>query len=465
MFRLLFIVISLCFSWQLFSQADSITIEAIIVEGNRKTKTSVVLRELTVVLDQKVAISDLPAIIHQSEINLINTKLFNSAKINWKDLPDSNEAAALEIKVEETWFAYPVVIFELADRNFNVWWEEQGRDLDRLNLGVRIDHLNLTGRKDKLKAKVQFGYTDKYQLLYRYPFLNKEGTWGLVAAGLYSRNREVGYKTENNKLVFHKGKNYLYNRLRLTALVYNRPRHHIFHSYKLEFYNNDIDKDIIQNYNSEFYYQGQNHLRFFILEYSFDYNDVDHFNYPIDGRTFEASIRKEGLGIYKDVDLMSVRVGGQYFASISQRWSHGHIAKVRYQLFRQRPGYYHYTAMGYSGDQLRGYEYYVIDGLDFGYLKSHIKFKLLEKKWNLGKWMFIEQFRKPTANIYAVMAVETGYVNSPFYNDTNELVNQWLVGWGPGIHMLLFNHFLLKAEYSHNALGENTLFLHFNASF
>ena len=60
-------------------------------------------------------------------------------------------------------------------------------DFDRVNYGIRIDHLNLTGRKDKFKIKFQQGYTRKYELEYNFPY--PKGTWGVGAVISYAENK------------------------------------------------------------------------------------------------------------------------------------------------------------------------------------------------------------------------------------------------------------------------------------
>lgn len=454
----LFLFVSL---WLAHGQA--VIIEDIDVRGNDKTRVCTIERELTVKIGDQLPFVGLVEQIKQSEINLINTRLFNSARINI--IEKENKRVQLVVEVEEIWYIYPVVIFELADRNFNVWWKEQDRSFDRINIGLRLDYLNFTGHKDKLKLKAQYGYTRKYEIQYDFPFLNSTGTWGLSSGILYSSNREVGYQTLGNKLQFYNSDDFVYNRFRISSTAYYRPGHRRYHSFKFEFYNNNIDDEIVARYNENFFNGQREMLRYFVLEYDFDYNGLDHFAYPIKGSYMNFKIRKEGLGLYDDVNLLNIESKYSIFRPITARWSHAHSIKGRVQLIRDLPGYYHYTALGYNGDQLRGYEFYVVDGLDYLYSKNHIKYLFWETSWALGDWMFIQQFRKPTIKAFAALAFDMGYVNSPYFKEGNQLVNETLYGGGPAIHVLIFNHFLFKAEYSINSLGEKNLFLHFNASF
>jgi len=68
------------------------------------------------------------------------------------------------------------------------------------------------------------------------------------------------------------------------------------------------------------------------------------------------------------------------------------IAKTRIALLRGTQPYNNYWAMGYEEDFLRGYEFYVIDGLDYFYLKTSLRFQILNKEINWGNLMLIPQF-------------------------------------------------------------------------
>jgi hypothetical protein len=88
-------------------------------------------------------------------------------------------------------------ILDLADRNFNVWWTTYNHSLDRVNLGARMEWLNFSGRNDKVKALLQFGYTPKQELEYRFPYLNKRQSFGITTSFLHSINTQQ-LRTRNN---------------------------------------------------------------------------------------------------------------------------------------------------------------------------------------------------------------------------------------------------------------------------
>lgn len=102
--------------------------------------------------------------------------------------------------MQEAWYIFPVPIFEWIDRNFNVWWVEQHRDLDRINLGIDFTHINLAGRRDRLNFQAKYGYVRQYGLKYAFPYLNKAKTLGLDGQVSYQKKEKLTFspKAINN---------------------------------------------------------------------------------------------------------------------------------------------------------------------------------------------------------------------------------------------------------------------------
>ena len=189
----LLIPIICCLCDCLSAQPDWITVDDIAVEGYRRTKRAVIMRELPFAHGDTIALAQLPDKIREAERQLMNTGLFNSAEITYADWEGETHKVDLKITVTETWYLYPVPIFELADRNFNVWWREQGRSLDRVNIGLEFSHYNFTGWRDKFEVGFKYGYTRSYAIEYNQPYINRSGTLGLSGKIKFSRNRELNY--------------------------------------------------------------------------------------------------------------------------------------------------------------------------------------------------------------------------------------------------------------------------------
>src|SRR5688572_9502480 len=96
-------------------------VNRIIIVGNKLTRNSIILRELSFKKGDVISERILPKVIEKDQRKLFNLRLFNTATITPLDL--KNGMIDLLIEVDERWYTFPVAIFTLSDRNFNEWWE------------------------------------------------------------------------------------------------------------------------------------------------------------------------------------------------------------------------------------------------------------------------------------------------------------------------------------------------------
>ena len=114
---------------------------------------------------------------------------------------------------------------------------------------------------------------------------------------------------------------------------------------------------------------------------------------------------------------------------------------------------------------MNGYELYVIDGTDFGILKTSFRYELFERNWNLGKIMPIKRMREMPMKAYIALNNDVGYVNSPNYAHYGFWANQALWGGGIGLNLVMYYDKVFLIEYSLNQLGEKGVFLDFSLTF
>jgi len=194
----------LLFSFELVAQMSQVVVTSIEFKGNRKTKDKTILREMDFFQGDSIPIANLAERMEQNRLFIINTGLFILVKMNIKNWDQQNNHIQIEVDLQENWYIYPFPVFELADRNFNVWWQEFNRSLKRVNYGIRFFHINTTGRRDQLKLVLQAGFTQKYELSYTLPALNGNDRLGLTGELFYVQNKDIGYITEGNRLLFQR---------------------------------------------------------------------------------------------------------------------------------------------------------------------------------------------------------------------------------------------------------------------
>ena len=177
-------------------------IQDIFISGNDKTKKEIIQRELTFSTGDSLLLSELTSELDFNKTRLLGTTLFNKVSINISKINHDEKKIEISILVTESWYIYPILNIELADRNFNIWWKDFNHDLKRLNYVTGLHWRNVSGNNDPLKIKLQFGFSQKIEFEYISQFLDKNKKWRLYFNILRSRNKELGIKTNQNKLEF-----------------------------------------------------------------------------------------------------------------------------------------------------------------------------------------------------------------------------------------------------------------------
>lgn len=413
-------------------------------------------------LGDTIPLVDLKRQLELCELQLMNTGLFTKATCTLKNWEGETNRIQLQVELLETWYIYPFPIFELADRNFNVWWVEQKRSLRRVNFGVEFSHFNFTGHRDKLKFFVKYGYTENYTLKYNIPYINKKQTLGISTELAYFKNREVNYATINNRQEFYRDDdNFLSTRFLAELGLNFRPKLWAYHDFIFTFRYNKVS-DIIKELNPQYFLGGSTQQRYFSLAYHYSYDMRDMKPYPIDGYRYGVSVVKDGLGVFDDFNNLQLSVFFNQYIPVTKKWSFAYQSKARISAIRSRQPYNGNRAIGFSKDALRGYEFYIVDGLDMAYVKTSIRFELINRVVKFGKLMPLKAFKEMPIRAYFSFNNDLGYVNDPFFRETNFLNNSLMWGGGVGVDLIFYYDKVFRLEYSVNQLMEKGLFLHLN---
>lgn len=439
-----------------------VVIDSITIKGNKKSRATIILRELPFKTGDTVTLNQLPGKVEWGKQQILNTSLFKSASITYKNWEGTTNHIHLLIEVEEMWYIYPIPLFELADRNFNVWWVDHKASLSRLNYGIDFVHQNLTGNGDHVEMMVSQGYTRIYKMSYRKPYINREQTLGLKTNFQYLFNKEVNYITEKNKQVFYKtadGEGFAYKRLSASvSLTYRAHLRHI-HTFHFEYNRNQIFAPIAQELNPDFFLNGKTVQQYLTASYSYAYDRRDVRPYPQSGKYIYFSLEKKGLGLWsKDRNALTAFGEYSHFYPIGKRINIALTAKAKYSLIRTQQPYNDNRALGFNNYNLIGYEYYIADGLDIGILSTRLRFKLFKSQINFGKLMPIHDLRKMPFRFYFSINSEMGYVNNPYAKSDNDFTNRLLWGRGIGLDGVFFYDKLFRFEYSYNHLGQKGIY-------
>lgn len=463
-----FIAVFAClFCFKAKAQIDSsitvspVTINKIIITGNKKTKSYVILRELTFKEGDVLTVQDLVSKFEYARHQLYNTRLFNDVVVALKGF--NGFLADVEINVKERWYIFPLPYFKPVDRNLAAW-AEKGYSLDRLNYGLKFSYYNFTGRNDKLKAWLISGYQRQIQLSYEQPYADNTLKHGYSAGFSYAKFKEINAYTFNNQQFFLKADSipyagkYLDEQLNVFVGYSYRPAIKTRHSVKLGFGYNKIDSAVTE-VNPKYFRNNKRNIYYPELSYVIDYNNSDYVAYPLKGLLFEAGIIKKGLS--SDLNLLEIYGKGTRGWQTGKKTYYGLQGFFSLKLPFDQP-FYTTKAMGYGDLYLRGLEKYVIDGVTTLMARNTLRREMLS--FSLPTYLPSKSHDRIPFKIYLKAYGDLGYVHNKNFTQ-NSLVNRMLYTAGAGLDIVTLYDVVLRFEYSFNQLGENGLFLHFKNEF
>lgn len=451
---------------QLAPIADSITVVDIFLRGHKRTRSSVIFREMSFRKGDRIPAEDFEEEIARSYNALMNTGLFARIEISHTDslLGPGKESVFLDIN--ETWYLYPVPVFSLADRNFNVWWRDQNRSIDRVNIGGKLTYYNFTGRRDRFKLGFTTGYTQEYEAGYRLPYLNKSGSIGVEVNYKFRRRREQNYATFANEQLFYQDQDNFVFRENVVDLSFTyRRKLYVSHKVEMGYRNTRIADTIAKVLNPEFLGEGRADQKFFRIGYRFENDRRDVRNYPWKGFYLEASLYKDGLDITGERSGLTAGLTYRKFWPLSEKYSLNMGLAGKYSLIRTRQPFLENRAIGFGNNSIVGYQFYVVDGLDMAIWRFGMRYQILRSNIDLGDLVFIPAFRYIPIRLLLAFQFNQGFANAPFIESGNPLNNRLLTGASFGLDVVLFYDMVGSIQYNRNHLGEDGVFLALNLNF
>jgi outer membrane protein assembly factor BamA len=435
-----------------------VVISNIRIEGAKKTQPRLILRELDFAQGDSLPGAEAKDILLRNRNKIFNTNLFVTVDLSLQ--PGSGGQIDLLIRVTERWYVFPMLIFELADRNFNEWWVDRNRDLRRTQYGVRVAHKNFRGRGEVLRATAQFGFTKRFELGYNIRYLDRAQKSGLGFVVSYSDNRSVAYKTEYNKLVYSDFDGLARDRF-YTGVSYSyRPHFYGTHRIDARFHYNTI-ADTIARLNPDYFLDGRTTQRYATLSYQYIWDRRDIAAYPLKGHFFLGEISQSGLTRAEDVHQTTVGAYYSLYQPLGKKF-YGSMGLRGRMITPGRQPYPNYRAIGYGFDYLRGYEYNVVDGQHFALAKLTLKRELFSVEQQVPIPFGLTQFQTLPIAMYLTAYGDAGYVYAPIrYSETNLLDNTLLYGGGLGIDIVTFYNLVFRINYSINRQGQRGFFFHF----
>lgn len=430
-------------------------IKEIRVEGNNITKTRIILRELSVAVGQRVPQDSVTVLIQQNKLRLFNLQLFN--EVDQETESAGGDSLIWHIRVKERWYVIPTAILQFADRNINTWWVDQNHDVERVSAGLTVTNRNFRGNLEALSLTFQAGYTQKLGVSYMLPYVNKGQTHGFGIVAAAARSNQTYYATENNKLQFaglYSGPVVWRQAEGGISYVY-RPAYARRHVLQLMYREMSVG-DTILRLNHDFFADSSTRAQFAEVNYRYEYNGVDNWSYSLTGEKLVATaVARAGWRGLNTQLFTTVEAG--VFRRPLPHWYVSAVVRGRLMAPATLP-YYFRNGLGTQTDYVRGYEYYVTDGYQYGLVRLSLKRELFNNTYSLP----VRYFTAVPVRIYPKVFFDAGYINNPSPR-TNTLVNTWQYSVGVGLDLVTFYDMKVRVEYARNHLGQNGLYLHFNS--
>ncbi len=424
----------------------------ILVLGNKKTRDEIILREIPAKRGDIISDSLLNTVISKAKKNIYNTKLFLSVEVVPNFLSDST--IIIVVNVKERWYTLPLPYLELADRSFNVWWHTYHADLRRLSYGIFFLQQNLTGQNDELDIKATAGFNKQVDIEYNTPYVDRKMTERFRIKGGVLFSNEIPYKSsEGNKLLYYQSTKPVrkdwYFSIGYLSRKYIKKREWL--TFTLKSLN---AFDSIRFYNPDYLPDNKTQVVFPEVEYKFKYDDVDNSMYPLRGKTYEAVVSKRGLGLQGGVNRLLLEGHAAFYTGLGKGWFSVLQLGGQIKLPFDQP-YINTLALGYGQNYLRGYEYYVTDGVAFFLAKADLKKRLVH--FRLPTFLKSKNYSSIPFTLYGKIFSDAGSVYS---RRESLLGNKFLWTGGIGLDIVTLYDISVSINFSFNNLDENGFFFH-----
>jgi outer membrane protein assembly factor BamA len=440
--------------------AAKLRVKNIIIKGNKKTKEYIILREVPFKKGGFIVIAQLNAVLEQARQQVYNTALFSEVKFEVVILSAFDMMVVVDVK--ERWYVFPIPQFKWVDRNFNEWIKTYNASLKRVNYGVKFDHDNFTGRRDKLRIYLLTGFSRDFSFSYSAPYSNSSLTEGFVVGAGYSQKKEIAYKSDfDNKLLFYKSdslrSSFVGSNFYVNAAYTLRRGFFNKHFFYAGFTRSVVSDSVpLPKNNPNYFNTNKTVANIFDISYSYQYLKVNNVLYATRGKAAFFSVSKRGLGFTGGINALLLEAGLNKYYDLGKKWysSIQLNGKVRLPL---RQAYINQRGLGYGDNYLRGLEYQVVDGVATALIKSTLKKKIATFRINLP--FKIKSVPYLPFTIFAKTYADVGYAynKKEFLSNLN---NKLLYTGGFGIDILTFYDINLRFEYSFNQLNQKGLFLH-----
>ncbi|MCB9219338.1 MAG: hypothetical protein H6610_07770 [Ignavibacteriales bacterium] len=410
----------------------SIQIDSIQITGNKTTEEFIILRELDFTVGDNVSEKQLDF----NRERIFSLGIFNKVDFN---LNEEESLNILEIRIEESWYIYPLPYLRLRENSFK-----------RSTYGLGVLYKNFRGRNENLWGLVTFGYDPTFMLTYYTPML-KTGTnltFGIDVGYTHLANRNIASeKIYGDQFSY----NYIYGSVAL--------------GYRLNQYNNiylgtmyefiDMPEQISQLSASKSRID-----RIFSMGIFYELDNRNLKQFSDNGTFLESSIIHKGFGINNisyNIFNIDIRKYNTIYGNLAAKWR---------GLFRSTFGgsipFYGLSLLG-DEEYIRGHRFDKREGNNYLITSLEVNYPII-KEWNLSLDLPLlpKSLTSARIGLYTNLFVDSG---TTFDNNESLKLNSADTGWGFGLTLLVLPYNAIRFEYAFNEMKKGEFILETGFSF
>jgi len=396
-----------------------LTIDTILILGNKKTKEFVILDEMTLKRGMQVTAED----IEYNRGRIYSLGLFTRVDIDFQRV---DSTGILIVDVSEGWYIIPIPIFGFRDG-----------DPKRIFYGAGLLHNNFRGVNQKLYGSFTLGYDPSGNFQFQDPLIDREAQlyFGIAFGTAKVRNRSATEAaiTGDFDERHYDGSILLGKRLNLFERVGVNVGYSV-----VQVSNYRVGRTASPSGRDDYFHC--------TVDYTFDSRDLSE--YASRGAFTSLSITRNGFG-ESEVDFMRYGADFRHYFPLPFDLTFATRAYGSIVSGGILPTYAH-SYFGF-GERIRGYYREIFEGEDITGATVELRFPILRPLTiNVTAIPIPEEFAIWRFGFGLALFADAGAA----WHRADELkLSSFLPGYGAGIHFLLPYGFIGRVEYARNKLG------------
>ncbi len=405
---------------------SSLLVREVIIQGNRVTRESVILREM---------ILRPGAELTQEAIDRDRDRIYNLGLFNRVDVDSTvrGRDAVVLVTVSERWYIFPFPIIGF-----------RHRDVKKLYYGLGFAHQNFRGRNEKLWISFALGYDQWVTMNYENPRITDGGDLYLNASMSYQQTHSLG--TSNGEYL---------NRTAAGYLTLGER----FGFYQTAYITAGFETWQVSQFVPGRTASASGRDAFGSLGIRYRYDTRNIREYATAGSFLGLALVKSGMK-GNAVDLMSAGLDARTYVPLGDDYAVG-FRTMSNLIWGGEIPQYRRSSFGYD-ERVRGYFNNRTESDDQLLASAELRIPIIHPRTIETSIIRIPQFQTLRYGLYAGVFADAA---RSWNRNDHLMTGPWLAGAGAGLHLLLPYGATLRAEYAMNDRGIGEVFLDLGASF